>query len=71
MDRYLLMISGRVGPGAHAGSLALRVLRTVAKTRTAGINLVQLVRGTELNEPTPDPARAHRRMRGRAVFSCA
>ncbi len=39
-------------PGAQAVSRALRVLRAVARTRTAGINLAQLVRDTELNKPT-------------------
>ncbi|SAK51979.1 IclR family transcriptional regulator [Caballeronia calidae] len=39
-------------PGAQAVSRALRVLRAVARTRSAGINLAQLVRDTELNKPT-------------------
>jgi DNA-binding IclR family transcriptional regulator len=39
-------------PGAQAVSRALRVLRAVAKGRTIGINLAQLVRDTELNKPT-------------------
>ncbi|MCY0388981.1 IclR family transcriptional regulator [Robbsia sp. Bb-Pol-6] len=39
-------------PGAQAISRALRILRTVAKSRTTGINLAQLVRDTELNKPT-------------------
>jgi DNA-binding IclR family transcriptional regulator len=39
-------------PGAQAVSRALRVLRTVAKGRTNGINLAQLVRDTGLNKPT-------------------
>ncbi|NPT46488.1 helix-turn-helix domain-containing protein [Paraburkholderia sp. 1N] len=39
-------------PGAQAVSRALRVLRAVARTRSAGINLAQLVRDTSLNKPT-------------------
>ncbi|MBY4867669.1 IclR family transcriptional regulator [Burkholderia anthina] len=39
-------------PGAQAVSRALRVLRAVARSRTGGINLAQLVRETELNKPT-------------------
>ncbi|MEM5387741.1 IclR family transcriptional regulator [Paraburkholderia phymatum] len=39
-------------PGAQAVSRALRVLRAVARSRTVGINLAQLVRETELNKPT-------------------
>jgi DNA-binding IclR family transcriptional regulator len=39
-------------PGAQAVSRALCVLRAVARTRTAGVNLAQLVRDTGLNKPT-------------------
>jgi DNA-binding IclR family transcriptional regulator len=39
-------------PGAQAVARALCVLRAVARTRTAGVNLAQLVRDTGLNKPT-------------------
>ncbi|CAM2162020.1 IclR family transcriptional regulator [Paraburkholderia sacchari] len=39
-------------PGAQAVSRALRVLRSVARTRTVGVNLAQLVRDTGLNKAT-------------------
>jgi DNA-binding IclR family transcriptional regulator len=39
-------------PGTQAIARALCVLRAVARTRTAGVNLAQLVRDTELNKPT-------------------
>lgn len=38
--------------GAQAVTRAFRVLRAVARTRSAGINLAQLVRDTGLNKPT-------------------
>jgi DNA-binding IclR family transcriptional regulator len=39
-------------PGAQAIARALCVLRAVARSRTAGINLAQLVRDTELSKAT-------------------
>ncbi|KND59069.1 Transcriptional regulator, IclR family [Candidatus Burkholderia verschuerenii] len=39
-------------PGTQAIARALCVLRAVARTRTARVNLAQLVRDTELNKPT-------------------
>jgi DNA-binding IclR family transcriptional regulator len=39
-------------PGTQAIARALCVLRAVARTRTAGVNLAQLVRDTALNKPT-------------------